>query len=331
MHTTPPQRRRAALTLVLGLSLSCHLVTLPASARTAGAGNEAQPERTGDLAWEKRSPGPRQQACHRDFAEQSVDAYEKALSQQPDDFDLHVKTMQALYFLGHFCTEASKEQRQLFERQLALSVGALDWVAKQAGFDDYASLEKLSAKEQATALATIAEAKEAHFWAAISWGLWGTSHSALAAARRGVAKRIRNHAEVLIELDEAFADAGGLRLLGRLHTKAPKVPLVSGWIDRSLGIRLLRRANELSTADLRNPLFLAEALLDHVRGGKTEAQQLLADLIARKPRSDWLAEDGESLDEACRLLAESGGPSCERPQIVAGDTAGGTASGGTAP
>jgi hypothetical protein len=125
----------------------------------------------------------------------------------------------------------------------------------------------------------------------------------LAAARRDAAGHIRRHAEVLIELDPGYADAGGLRLLGRLHTATPKVPLVTGWIDRRRGIELLRRAHATSTRDGRNALFLAEALLEHAPDRRAEAIALLREAAARQPAPESLIEESETIDAARRRLA----------------------------
>jgi hypothetical protein len=127
-------------------------------------------------------------------------------------------------------------------------------------------------------------------------------HGRLASARRDVASRIRRHAEVLIALDERYADAGGLRLLGRLHTATPRVPFVTGWVDRQLGIDLLRRANRISTRDGRNPLFLAEALLEHAPERRAEAIELLREVASRHPAPERLVEDSETIHQARRQL-----------------------------
>ena len=125
----------------------------------------------------------------------------------------------------------------------------------------------------------------------------------LAAARRDAAGHIRRHAEVLIELDPRYADAGGLRLLGRLHTATPRVPFVTGWIDRREGIELLRRAHAMSSRDARNALFLAEALLEHAPDQRAEAIELLREVVARSPGPESVIEETETIDAARRRLA----------------------------
>ena len=146
----------------------------------------------------------------------------------------------------------------------------------------------------------------AHFWAAIAWGLWGMSHGYLEAGARGVAGKIRHHAQQVIDLDPGFADAGGLRLLGRLHSATPKIPLFTGWIDRERGIELLRKANRISTRDARNPLFLAEALLEHRPEARQEAIELLREVSARSPDPQRLVEESETIEGARQVLERLG-------------------------
>lgn len=106
--------------------------------------------------------------------------------------------------------------------------------------------------------------------------------------------------------DAVWADysAGGpQRLFGRLHTVTPRLPLFTGWIDPAEGIRKLERAVAISTADPRNELFLAEALLRHAPGRRAEARALLARVAARSPTPAELVEQSENLAAARRRLA----------------------------
>ena len=54
----------------------------------------------------------------------------------------------------------------------------------------------------------------------------------LTIVRQGVAKRMQQDAEQSLKLDPAVDQGGALRLLSRLNATLPKVPFVSGWVDR---------------------------------------------------------------------------------------------------
>jgi hypothetical protein len=262
----------------------------------------ATAEERGDQAWQNRANGflDRHVVGHAPSAT-AVAAYEEALEAEPDNLRLHFKLMEALYFEAFFASNEPATQQQTAEQEVALAARALALIEAEAGGID--DLESWSSERQARLLEQAPEVAQAHFWAAVSWGLWGMSHSHFASARHGVAKKIRDHARAVITLDQDYADAGGLRLLGRLYTVTPKVPFVTGWIDRREGLALLRRAVTISRRDPRNLLFLAEAILEYEPDSRTEALDLLREVAAREPAPDALVEQSETLERARELIA----------------------------
>lgn len=247
-------------------------------------------EDEGDSAWSGRAGGFVQTGrVPTAPTERALDAYERAFAAFSDDLDLRFKVMEALYFKGYFVSERAAEKRRIFEQLAEMAEETVD--AAEAAEE---SLTNPAAPRSVTT--------RAHFWAAIAWGLWGMSHSYVASGTKGVAGRIRDHAQEVIQLDEEFADAGGLRLLGRLHTATPKIPLFTGWIDRREGLRLLKRAYEISTRDPRNALFLAEAILEYEPESRGRALELLCEVAARSPDSEFIVEQTETITSARRLL-----------------------------
>lgn len=281
--------------------LAAAVLLLPA---LAGAAAAEDPEARGDRLWARRADGFA--AGHRvdpALAEGAVAAYEQALRARPGDLRLRFKLVEALYFAGHFADRSPDAARLRFERAVEVSEEACARVAAQAGgaaLDPQASMA-----DRAQALAGVPGAVDAHFWAAISWGIWGMSHSSLASAARDVAGRIRDHAALTAALDPGYRDAAGWRILGRLHVQVPRVPLVTGWVDREKGIALLRKAYAASARDARNPLFLAMALLAERPNERGEALKLLREVAARVPRPEMLVEDTEIVNEARRALAQA--------------------------
>jgi hypothetical protein len=277
--------------------LALQPVSSPAGDAAAAARREAR------LAWERRAAGWAEHGIpDREPVEAAISSWRRALELEPDDLATRFALIEALYFDGHFVERETAAKRARFEEQLALALDTRDRVARPAG--GWEILAGLEAAERAARLAGAPGAVEAELWSAISWGVWGMSHSRLAAARRGVAERIREHAELLALLDPAYADGAADRLLGRLHTATPKVPLVTGWLDRDRGIELLRAANDRSTRDGRNPLFLADALLRHRSDARAEALALLREVACRQPSAAALVEESETIEEARRLLAD---------------------------
>jgi hypothetical protein len=263
-------------------------------------------EQKGDAAWNRRAVGfAATGVVSAEAIGTAVDCYERAFEAAPQSLALRFKLMKALYFQGHFVIEPRKSAKQIFTRVAELGEGGVNQLLEAAG--GAIELRKKKPRERARLLAGTPHAAEAHFWAAIGWGLWGMSHSHAASGFKGVAGKIRDYAEIVQQIDPGFADAGGLRLLGRLHTATPKVPLFSGWIDRAEGLRLLERANAISTADPRNPLFLAEAILEQEPAQRARAITILRELCARAPDPDRLVEQSEMIASARALLDKVGG------------------------
>lgn len=267
------RRRAAVLSLVLALAAARSHGGPPAAGVDELRGDEAWAERAFDfVATGRVAPGP---------AAEAIAAYERAWAAQGASSRLAGKLVDALWFRGHFVLADGPEARPLFDRAVEVAEMAVATALPDGGPGE----------------------AEARFWAAIAWGVWGMDHGYFASGLRGVAGRIRDHAGRAAELDERYADGGPRRLLGRLHTVTPHLPLFTGWIDPAAGIRQLERAVALSTADPRNELFLAEALLRHAPPRRAEALQLLARVAARSPAVAELVEQSETIAAARRQLA----------------------------
>jgi len=275
------------------------LVALTASAIRAE--DAAVLDRAADLAWRDRARGyATRGVVDPEPVERAIESWQRELVLRPDDASLRFRLIEALYFSGHFAARDRTQERARADRTLELALDTYQRVVSAAAPE--AQRRDLDAAAEAALERDLRDAAPAHFWCAISWGVWAMTHGNLAAARRDAAGHIRRHAEVLIELDPRYADAGGWRLLGRLHTATPKIPFVTGWIDRRLGIDLLRRARATSDRDARNALFLAEALLDHAPDRRAEALALLREVAARSPAPERVIEESETIDAARRRL-----------------------------
>lgn len=263
----------------MGRSLLAALLVLS----TASARAQLEAETRGDAAWARRAEGfaASGKVAPRPTAE-AVAAYEEAIAAAGPSPRLAGKLVDAVWFQGHFALADGRGARALYDRAIEVAEAA---VARAVAQGD-----------------AMGEA-EARFWAAIAWGVWGLEHGYFAAGLRGVAGRIRDHGERAAALDETLANGGPRRLLGRLHTVTPKLPLFTGWIDPARGIANLERAVAISTTDPRNQLFLAEALLDHAPARRAEALALLARVAERAPDPAELVEQSETIAAARRRLS----------------------------
>ncbi|HYO13031.1 MAG TPA: hypothetical protein VE685_07555 [Thermoanaerobaculia bacterium] len=281
--------RRLAASLVLVLSASV------LSAQT-------DPIAAGDAAWSRRAEGHQGARALPGPVDEAIAAYEKAVREQPDRLEGAWKLARALHYKGEYATQAREGKQKVFDRGREVAEAGLDRLARRVGGRE--KLDTLTPAQAAKAVAGLPEAPPLLLWAAAHWGLWGDVFGRMAAARQGVGDKVRRYSEILVALDERYEDAAGHRILGRLHTLAPKIPLVTGWVDRAKAIAELRRAVALGPDNLDNHLFLAEALLEHQPEKAAEAREILRRLTARPPSPALVVEQEKTLANARALLAK---------------------------
>lgn len=269
------------------------LATLPLAAQTedlAALGNDAWLRRHEKQEAGRAQPQP---------IDTAIDAFTRALEVSPEDLGLRWQLLRALYFKGEYVLDDSDEKLALFERSRDLADGGRNLLHAR---HRSRNAEDLSPEEIAAEVGDDPDAAATYFWSAVHWGLWGRHRGALAAAKAGVASKIRRFAETVVLLDEVMEEAGGHRILGRLHAEAPKLPFVTGWVDRDLAISELERAMELAPEGLLTHLYLAEALLEFRPHRRAEALDLLRALSDRTPNPAYEVEETRIIEDARRLL-----------------------------
>jgi tetratricopeptide (TPR) repeat protein len=255
---------------------------------------------TGDAAWSRRAEGHQGARALPGPVNEAVAAYERAVREQPDRLEGYWKLARALHYKGEYATQSREGKQVAFDRGREVAEAGLDRLARRAG--GRGKLDAMPPAQAAKAVTGIPEAPPLFLWAAAHWGLWGDVFGRMAAARQGVGDKVRRYSEILVALDERYEDAAGHRILGRLHTLAPKIPFVTGWVDRGKAISELRRAVSLGPDNLDNHLFLAEALLEHQPDKAAEAREILRRLTARRPSPGLVVEQEKTLANARALL-----------------------------
>ena len=279
------------------------MAALPAAGGAGAESPEAWIAR-GEAAWERRAEGSRDGRAAAGPIGEAISAFERALEATPDSIDSRARLLRALYFQARFATDDDAARRALYARGRDLAEEGIALLASDRGG---APFDPRSPEEAAAALADRPESAALFFWAAGHWGLWAEMGGALAAARHGVAGRIRDYARTTILIDPRYESAGGHRILGRLHTEAPRVPLFTGWVDRAVAVTSLERAVALAPRDALNRLYLADALLRFQPRRRTDAIETLETLIAELSRPGLTLQDRQTLADARRLLADAGG------------------------
>ena len=262
---------------------------------------QADPFALGDAAWARRAEGHQGPRAALGPINEAIAAYERAAKEQPDRPEGTWKLLRALHYKGEYAVQSNEEKQKVFARGKEVAEAGLDRLSRRVGGRE--KLDAMTPAQAAKAFSGIPEAKPLYLWAAVHWGLWGDVFGRMAAARQGVGGKVKNYSETLIALDERYEDAAGHRVLGRLHSIAPKVPFVTGWVDRDKAVSELRRAVALGPDNLDNHLFLAEALLDHHPEKLAEAREILRRLLARQPSPDLVVEQEKSFANARALLA----------------------------
>ena len=254
----------------------------------------------GEDAWTRRAEGHHGSRAAPEPIQKAVDAYRISLDAEPENLEARWKLLRALYFQGEFVLDNPDSRLELFEHSRDVADAGVRQIERQFGLRKNSL--KMKPQEVAEAIGQDTMVAEIYFWCAAHWGLWGRYSNKMAAARQGVASRVRHFAEIVILLDENVESAGGHSMLGRLHTKTPKIPFVTAWVSKDQAISELRRAREIAPHDLQNNLFLAEALLNSRREQKEEAMNILRIIVQSHPDPNSLVEDIKTIEDAEALL-----------------------------
>jgi tetratricopeptide (TPR) repeat protein len=275
------------------------LLALSLGAQTVGAQTDFVA--VGDAAWARRADGHQGERAASGPIDEAVAAYERAVKEKPDRLEAYWKLLRALHYKGDYAVpvQAREERQKVFGHGREVFEAALGQIGRRT----HRKMDELTPQQVAALVKGIPEAPAIHLWGAIHWGLWGDAYGRLAAARQGVGDKVRRNGEIALALDERYDRAAAHRLLGRLHTLAPKVPFVTGWVDRDEAVAQLRRAVALAPEDNFNQVYLADALLQHFPGKTAEAKEILRRVLQRKPDPERVVEDERALAEARRLLA----------------------------
>ena len=284
--------------LVLAAFLNTPAPPVPQSTQTPGptpvlsAGESPSPQPTPELAallaeadarFARRSIGAINGVAIPAEVDAAIVLYRKALALAPRDIAILAQLMRAMHFRGAYTGAGLEEKKAIFEEGRKLGQDAVDRLEAQARVGRGIS--------RIEALRLVKGTPELYLWTAGHWGEWALVRGKFAAARSGIAGKLKDLSQTVIDLDPTFEEAAGYRLLGRLHSEAPKIPFITGWVSRDKALQYLRRAHAVGPRHPVTWYFLAEAILDHEPSKRDEALRLLERCANTPPRADTLLED----------------------------------------
>ncbi len=259
----------------------------------------------GDRHWELRAEGSQGSRAATGEIDLAISDYRKALEADPPSLAARWRLMRALYFKGEYATGDRKEKQKIFDEGRKVGEEVLQRIRQQATARSGKSMERAGPLELAPLLKESSDAIGCFFWSAANWGGWALAYGKLAAARQGVAGKIRDLAMAVSRMAPDYEEGGGFRILGRLHHQTPSIPFITGWASKKEAVRFLRQASERGPRNFLNRLFLAEALWDQDRNSRDEAIRIVEALAADPPRPEHLVEERKAVEQAKALLKES--------------------------
>jgi len=255
-----------------------------------------------DAAWEGRADGGHGGRARVAPVRKVVSLLRAELAERPLSIEARWRLMRALYFAGEYASPGVAEAKACFLEATHAADDCLTHLRMKAMESSSRNLSRATPVELVPRLAGDPEAASAFEWGGVAWGMYALAEGMLAAAREGVAGRVRDCAEAVIRLSPGLDDAAGDRTLGRLHHKTPSIPLVTGWISKQEAIRHLRKAVAVAPTSLVNRLFLAEALHDLEPSRIDEAISIAEGVVADTPDPKWLVEHERARADAKALL-----------------------------
>ena len=238
----------------------------------------------GDRAWSLRAEKIEGDRADPRNIEEAILQYRKTLSGSPESLEARWKLLRALQYAVDFSSLSEPRQDEYVKEAIAL--------AQTPGGDS--EDESGTKPDQARVL----------FWSSIAWGMRAQRVGLLTIVREGVAKRMQDDAQRSLDLDPSVDQGGALRLLSRLNATLPRVPFVSGWVDRKEALPLAERAYQLDPDHPGNRLVLALVLLEREPGRRQEAISLLEQISKTPPRPAFYIEDVRIQEQARDSLAD---------------------------
>jgi len=272
---------------------------------TTAAGAPAQVAE-GDQQWAARAEGHQSGRAKPTHIDAAIAAYQRAVSQNPNDLEARWKLLRTLRFKGAYVASSSDEKKQVYSNAKKAGEDTLALLDRQLAAKGLRSVTKATEQEVANAAKAIPGADEVFFWDAVNWGEWALVYGKMAAVREGAAGRIRREATIAMLMDPKLEGGGPSRVLGRLHDQTPRVPFITGWASSREALRFLNESLKIDPTNKITRVFLAEAMVSDNSDTKPQAIQSLRDLLNTPNDPAYEVEQAAAQDDARALLKKWG-------------------------
>ena len=261
-----------------------------------------------DRLWETRAEQLEGERALAPPTERALERYRDAIV--PDaplaaTIEARWKSLRAAHYLSEFTTASPALGDQRIQEATRLADASLEAVRRRTGGEDLSELSDRRLEEwlDASGMAR-QDIAQLHFWCAIVWGAQAQRVGLLTIVRQGIARRMYDNATLATRIDPTIVRGGAFRLLSRLNADLPRVPFVSGWVDRDETLPQAEAAFAIDPEDPGNQMILALALRDRQAEPASRIEELLAKAARHTPRTALRAEDLAIRKQAEEWLAE---------------------------
>jgi uncharacterized protein YbjT (DUF2867 family)/tetratricopeptide (TPR) repeat protein len=258
-----------------------------------------------DALWARRAEGQVNAVARPQPVGDAIAAYQRGVATDPESLEGYWKLMRALWFAADFATPNAAAERARYEQAHAVAESTLAILGERVGGRE--ALDTLTPEELAARLpeSDHRDAAEIYFWHAVNLGAWSRIAGLFQAVRAGVAEDIYQATLRSIALDPDVEQGGAIRLLSRLHSELPRVPLLSGWVDHEQAVPLAERAMNEYPQHPGNAYLLGLAILSNAPERRAEALRLIEGTATLEPRSHQVIEDLAIRIDARELLEQT--------------------------
>jgi tetratricopeptide (TPR) repeat protein len=272
-HFLKKQLNKTSILKTIIMKTTITIIALFASLFTiAKTNNTASSYEVQGKEWyEKRAEGSVANEAKAEPINKAIAFYEKAMSIAPTEANV-IMLLRCYYFKGSFVNLKSEERKAIFDKGKNLGEVMQKQYPRSAGIK---------------------------YWLAGHYGKWAKEYGVFAAAKEGVADKVKELSEEVIKLDATYNDGGGYLVLGLVHFHSPRIPFLLSWPSNTLALENLQKAVKAAPT-IGNTFCLAKAYLKE--GKKDLGLALLKKASAMQPRAEKLVEDRDILKQIDETL-----------------------------